>query len=184
VKRSLLLFFIPFVIFTGIFFVISQKSCDDVMQADAAKAIPFEHKTHIQKYDIKDCSTCHKYDENGRFLGIPTIGECTACHDRDASLTANDGLTPRKKSMFDSYKDTDKPWTSWAKQPDLVYFSHKVVMTAKFEDGRLKAQCVQCHGDKAKSTDTSMMKGKMLMGECERCHDALNISNKCAVCHD
>lgn len=154
------------------------------MQADAAKGIPFDHKTHVEKYDIKDCATCHKYDENGRFLGIPTIGECTACHARDAALTSNDPLTPKKKSMFDSYKDTDKPWTSWAKQPDLVYFSHKVVMTAKFEDGRLKANCVTCHGDKSKSTDTSMIKGKILMGECERCHDALQISNKCAVCHD
>jgi cytochrome c553 len=184
VKRTLLLLFIPFAVFTWIFFGISQKSCTDVMQADAAKGIPFDHKTHVEKYDIKDCATCHKYDENGRFLGIPTIGECTACHARDAAMTANDPMTPRKKSMFDSYKDTDKPWTSWAKQPDLVYFSHKVVMTAKFEDGRLKANCVTCHGDKSKSTDTSMIKGKILMGECERCHDALQISNKCAVCHD
>ena len=86
--------------------------------------------------------------------------------------------------MFDSYKDTDKPWTSWAKQPDRVYFSHKVVMTAKFEDGRMKARCVECHGDKAKTMDTAMLSGKMLMGQCEDCHTALHISNKCAVCHD
>jgi len=184
VKRSLLLFFIPFFIFAWVFFGISQKSCNDIMQKDAVKTIPFSHKSHIEKYDIKDCTTCHQYEANGRFKGIPTVGECTACHDRNAALTANDHMIPRKKSMFDSYKDTDKPWTSWAKQPDLVYFSHKVVMTAKFEDGRMKARCGSCHGDKAKTMDTAMLSGKMLMGQCEDCHTALHISNKCAVCHD
>lgn len=184
-KRSLLLFFIPFFIFAWIFFAISRTSCNDIMQADAAKPIPFMHKTHVEKYEIRDCQTCHIYDENGRFQGLPSIGECTQCHARDASFTAvNDHSTPRRKSMFDSYADTDRPWTSWAKQPDLVYFSHKVVMTAKFEDGRMKSRCEACHGDKASSTGTAMIKGKMLMGQCMDCHDALQISNKCAVCHD
>ena len=90
----------------------------------------------------------------------------------------------RRKPMLDKYADTDKPWGSFAKQPDLVYFSHKVVMTAEYDDGRKKARCGSCHGDKANSRDMSMVKGKMLMGQCEDCHTALRISNKCAVCHD
>ncbi len=183
-KRTIWLISIPFVIFTWLFFGISQKSCNDVMQKDAMKAIPFSHQTHIEKYDIKDCETCHQYEANGRFKGIPTVGECIACHDRSGSTSEGDNMTPKRKPMFDAYKDTDKPWTSWAKQPDLVYFSHKVVMTAKFDDGRMKARCGSCHGDKASSTGTAMLKGKMLMGQCEDCHTALKISNKCAVCHD
>ncbi len=183
-KRSIWFFLIPFVICACFFYVISKKSCNDIMQADAAKPIPFMHKTHVEKYDIKDCTTCHKYDDNGRFQGLPTIGECTACHDRNGELTNNDHNSPRKKTMFDSYTDKDRPWTSWAKQPDLVYFSHKVVMTAKFEDGRMKSRCESCHGDKARSTDTSMIKGKMLMGQCMDCHTAFGLSNKCTVCHD
>ena len=183
-KRTVWFFLIPFIICTWFFFGISKKSCNNIMQADAVKSIPCMHKTHIEKYDISDCETCHKYDENGRFQGLPTVGECTQCHARDGQLTNNDHKSPRRKSMFDSFKDTDKPWTSWAKQPDLVYFSHKVVMTAKFEDGKLKARCGSCHGDKASSTTTAMIKGKMLMGQCEDCHTALGISNKCAVCHD
>jgi len=184
VKRSIVFFTIPFVLLTWFSFVIFQKACDDAMQVDAAKAIPFMHKTHVEKYGASDCETCHKYDDNGRFLGIPTIGECTACHDRNGELAGNDPLTPKKKQMFDSYKDTDRPWTSWAKQPDLVYFSHKVVMTAKYEDGKLKARCESCHGDKANSTDMAMINGKMPMGQCMDCHTALKISNACAVCHD
>jgi cytochrome c553 len=188
VGRSLLLFFTPFIIFTWVFFGISQKGCDSVMQADAAKKIPFSHKTHVENYGIDDCTTCHGYEENGRFKGLPTIAECTACHARDGVLISNDLSIPRKKTMFDSYKDSDQPWTAWAKQPDLVYFSHSVVMTAKYEDGpmkdKLKSRCGSCHGDKAGSTNTKMIKGKMLMGQCMDCHTALKISNKCAVCHD
>ncbi|PKL19319.1 MAG: hypothetical protein CVV49_01670 [Spirochaetae bacterium HGW-Spirochaetae-5] len=183
-RRSLLLFFTPFIIFTWIFFGISQKGCDSVMQADAAKKIPFNHQSHVEKYGISDCTTCHGYEENGRFKGLPTIAECTTCHARDGVLTSDDQSIPRKKPMFDSYKDTDQPWESFAKQPDLVYFSHSVVMTAKYDDGRLKARCGSCHGDKADSTGTKMIKGKMLMGQCMDCHTALNLSNKCAVCHD
>ena len=183
-RRSLLLFFTPFIIFTWYFFGISQEGCHNVMQADAAKPIPFSHKNHVVKYAISDCTTCHGYEENGRFKGLPTIAECTACHARDGVTTSDDHSVPRKKTMFDSYKDSDQPWGSFAKQPDLVYFSHNVVMTAKYEDGRLKARCGSCHGDKALTTDTKMLKGKMLMGQCMDCHTALNLSNKCAVCHD
>jgi len=197
VRRSLLLFFTPFIIFTWFFFGISQKGCDSVMQADAAKPIPFNHQKHIKDYGIKDCTTCHRYEGirngklvdgelvNGRFLGLPSVGECTSCHTRETvSDPKKDPNSVKKIQDFDSYKDEDRPWESFAKQPDLVYFSHKVVMTAKYEDGRLKARCGSCHGDKLHSTDTKMIKGKMLMGQCMDCHTALHISNKCAVCHD
>ncbi len=200
-RRSLLLFFTPFILFTWIFLGISQKGCQDFMQADAAKKIPFSHKTHMHKtddkqdasdYGVSNCTNCHAYEDNGRFKGIPTIGECTVCHDRNGETSvkfnADGSLKPRKKSMFDNYQDSDKPWTAWAKQPDLVYFSHSVVMTAKFEDGlnagRNKSRCASCHGDKGNSMDGNMIKGKMLMGQCMDCHTALHISNSCAVCHD
>ena len=80
--------------------------------------------------------------------------------------------------MLDKYKGTDKPWGSYAKQPDLVYFSHKVVMTAKYEDGRKKARCGSCHGDKADSRNMSMLSGKMLMGQCMDCHTALQSATR------
>jgi hypothetical protein len=196
VRRSLLLFFTPFIIFTWIFFGISQKGCDSVMQADAAKPIPFNHESHIKDYGIQDCTSCHRYEGikdgkkvdgeivNGRFMGLPSVGDCTSCHARDAALNSDNPLEARRKPMLDSYKDEDRPWEAFAKQPDLVYFSHSVVMTAKYDDGRLKARCGSCHGDKLHSTNTKMIKGKMLMGQCMDCHTALDISNKCAVCHD
>ena len=152
------------------------------MNPIAVKKIPFNHKSHITKYDA-DCSMCHLYSANGRFSGLPTVGECTQCHDRD-SVGVSDKLSPKRKPFFDNYKDIDKPWESHAKQPDLVYFSHKVVMTAEYEDGRKKARCTSCHGNKEDSMTTQRIKGKMLMGQCMDCHTALKISNKCTVCHD
>ena len=94
---------------------------------------------------------------NGRFKGLPTVAECTSCHDPNGTGNDADPNVARRKPMLDKFKDTDKPWGSYAKQPDLVYFSHKVVMTAKYEDGRMKARCGSCHGDKADSTNAAML---------------------------
>jgi len=185
VKRTILLIGIPFAVALYFAFVVSQWSCDYVMANHPEKPIPFDHKAHVTKYGAgSDCTVCHGYYDNGRFKGLPTIAECTVCHDRKGPEKSDAVGTPLRKPVFDKYKDTDKPWGSHARQPDLVYFSHKVVMTAKFEDGRKKVRCGSCHGDKANSTDTLALKGKMLMGQCEDCHTALGISNKCAVCHD
>jgi hypothetical protein len=192
VKKSLLFFILPFLVFAYFSFILSQQACDNIMSNDAQKDAPFNHKSHLASksnsdssdYGITGCEDCHQYAENGRFLGIPKVSSCTGCHGRGEAVSGPDKLVPKRKPFLDAFKDSDKPWESFAKQPDLVYFSHKVVMTAKRSDGSTKARCISCHGDKAGSTNTAKIKGKMLMGQCMDCHTALKISNKCAVCHD
>ena len=130
--RSLLLFFLPFIVFTYASFIVFQKSCDQAMHVQAQKLIPFNHQTHIVKYEASDCELCHGYYDDGRYKGIPTIGDCRMCHD---------GNTAKEKAMFNGFKDTDKPWGSFAKQPDLVYFSHIAVMK-----NTKTARCASCHG--------------------------------------
>lgn len=170
VKRSLLLFFLPFIVFTIISYLFFLKGCDYAMHVQAKKPMEFNHKSHTTKYGATDCGICHKYYDNGRFKGIPTIGDCRQCHE---------GSTAFKIAYFDRYKDTDSPWESFAKQPDLVYFSHIAVMK-----NNKQARCASCHGNKANATTTAFVSGKMHMGVCMHCHDALKISNKCMVCHD
>ncbi len=182
-RRTILLFILPFIVFSYVVFLLSQSACDYARTTKAVKEIPFNHKSHVTTYGAEKCEQCHGYSADGRFKGLPTVGDCTACHDRSAS-NSGDKDTPKRKAIFDNYKDTDKPWTTFAKQPDLVYFSHKVVMTATFEDGKKKARCGSCHGDKANSMTTKRISGTMLMGQCMDCHTALKISNKCMVCHD
>ncbi|MBN1497764.1 MAG: hypothetical protein JXA07_13395 [Spirochaetes bacterium] len=189
-KRTVLLIGLPFILSFYASFIVSEKGCAYVMANHPEKEVVFNHQTHLTKYFPEngmakdDCEVCHGYNENGRFKGVPTVGDCTSCHDRESSASEGAPGIARRKPMLDKYADTDKPWGSFAKQPDLVYFSHKVVMTAEYDDGRKKARCGSCHGDKSNSRDMSMVKGKMLMGQCEDCHTALHISNKCAVCHD
>ncbi len=169
-KRTLLFFFLPFIISTYLSYILFIKACDYAMNVQAEKPLPFNHKTHMTKYNISNCEFCHGYYENGRFKGIPTVAVCKQCHE---------GKTAAEKIFFKNYKDTDTPWTSFAQQPDLVYFSHIAVMKNK-----KTAQCASCHGNKGVSMTTAKIKGKMLMGQCMDCHDSLKISNKCMVCHD
>lgn len=168
--RSLLLFFLPFIIFTYVSFIVFQKACDYGMHVQAEKPIPFNHKAHIADYGATDCEMCHGYYENGRFKGTPAVSDCRVCHE---------GTSEKEKALFKNFKDTDRPWGSFAKQPELVYFSHIAVMK-----NTKQARCASCHGDKAGSTNMERVQGKMHMGQCMDCHDALKISNTCMVCHD
>lgn len=173
-KRTLLLILPPFFIFTVIFtyfsFIAGQYACDWAMSNHPEKPVPFNHKAHLEDYGTDDCEFCHGYYDNGRFKGIPTAGVCRMCHDGDSA---------GEIEALNNFKDSEKPWGSYAKQPDLVYFSHKVVMTSS-----KRTMCLSCHGDKEDSTTTKRIEGKMLMGQCMDCHTARDVSNKCAVCHD
>ncbi|HNR89879.1 MAG TPA: cytochrome c3 family protein [Spirochaetota bacterium] len=176
-KRTLILIFLPFLVVLPFSYVISEKACGSLMSFHAKKPIPFNHKSHITKYGAANCETCHGYYENGRFKGLPTVGECKACHtDNDAGKTPEQA---RSKPFFANYKDGDRPWEAFAKQPDLVYFSHMAVMK-----NEKQARCSSCHGLKEDSMTTAKIKGKMPMGQCMDCHTALKISNACMVCHD
>lgn len=174
-KRSLLLFFLPFISFGLISYLGFIKACDYAMSNQVDQSIPFNHKSHVTRYGAADCDLCHGYYENGRFKGVPTVGDCKQCHD---------GQTAAEKAMFKNHQDGDRPWGVWARQPDLVYFSHIAVLK-----NTKKAQCPSCHGDRAGAMTTARVKGnvggtKMPMGQCMDCHTALKISNKCLVCHD
>ena len=169
-KRSLLFFFLPFIIFSYVSFIVFQKSFDYALNVHAEKKLPFNHKSHLKDRGITGCEHCHGYHENGRFKGIPSVGECRNCHD---------GKTAKEKAMFKPYRDGDVPWESFVKQPDLVYFSHMAVMK-----NTKPARCASCHGNKEGSMTTAKTRGKMPMGQCEDCHNSLKISNKCTVCHD
>lgn len=180
VIRSFLFFVGPFIACGILSFLIFDKGCSSALKARANKPVVFTHKTHMTKHGIKSCQHCHGFNKDGRFKGIPTIGDCKVCHERTA---------------FKEYKDTDSPWETFVRQPDLVYFSHLAVLkSAK------TVPCTSCHNDKATSLlydnmndanyeimangKESAVKGKMTMGKCMKCHTKLKISNTCAVCHD
>jgi len=151
-------------------FVVTWYGCSYVETFHAKKELPFTHKTHTEIYKIS-CTRCHSFDENGRFRGIPAVGDCRSCHD---------GVHASEKAFLKDLPGDYHPWESYAKQPDLVYFSHIAVVA---HAGGAE-ECTPCHGDKGATINTDQTEGKMKMGRCMKCHDALHISNKCTVCHD
>ena len=187
-KRSIVLFMVPFFIFSCLIFIFTQWACGDFgMTVQAEKNIPFNHYTHVQKRGAS-CESCHSYADNGRFKGIPTVGDCKVCHQENDPQSADyDPKGAMRLPYLAAYKDSDRPWQSYVRQTGLVYFSHQVVMNVKWKDGskESKVSCASCHGGKAFSEkETEKVTSRMPMGECMDCHDAINVSNKCAVCHD
>ncbi|NLV67923.1 MAG: cytochrome c3 family protein, partial [Spirochaetes bacterium] len=76
--------------------VLLAASCAKDSKAEGL-SVPFSHKTHVENYAISNCGTCHKYDEYGTFMGLPTVGECTECHKGDGKLFTDDRKSnPRK----------------------------------------------------------------------------------------
>jgi len=182
-KRSLL-YFKSYAVVLLVLFGILTTACETKKKAAAIEKITFSHATHVEKYNIKDCGTCHEYDAASKeFRGLPSIGECTACHNRYGSLTSDDHMAPRKKTMFDSYADKDKPWISMAEDKELVYYSHKVVLSTDMPDGKKQFRCGPCHGDKVSSKGKANTKGENLMKQCIECHTSFKMNNQCDVCH-
>ena len=156
-----------FVIFACILLAVTALSSYMETRADDSKAIPFSHKTHVEGYNIKDCGTCHKYNSYGVFQGLPSVGECVACHRGNGDLfTDARKANPRKKTMFDSYADKDRPWPSKVKDSQIFYYSHKAAVNTKITDDTTKVRCDLCHSDKAVSGSNAMTKGEMLMKQC------------------
>lgn len=170
-----------FIIAASVFLGVITTSYNRANQADAAEKIPFSHATHIDKYNIKDCGTCHKYDGQGTFRALPSVGECTVCHDRNNALTNTDHMSPRKKTVFDFYSDKDRPWASKAEDKQLVYYSHKVVLSTEMPDGKKHFRCEPCHGSKVSLKPVA--RGEKLMKECIECHTTFKMNNQCDVCH-
>ena len=163
--------------------VFLTASCSKDSSAEGL-SVPFSHKTHVENYGIEDCGTCHKYDAYGTFKGLPTVGECIACHKGDGKLYSDDRKSnPRKKTMFDSYTAKDRLWESEVEDSKIYYYSHKIVMTSNIADGKTKVRCDLCHGDKASSSGKAKMKGEKLMEQCIYCHTSYKLNNDCTICH-
>ncbi|MCL1911454.1 MAG: hypothetical protein FWG13_04560 [Leptospirales bacterium] len=146
--------------------IASRLAFENFVQTRAKKDAPFNHREHT---GLLKCEDCHGYTSDGTFTGIPAAGNCLKCHSEFAS-----------KNIF---ANQNAPWESYAKQKADVYFSHKILMSARFADGRQKTDCFLCHANKADSWDTSMIVGRLSMDQCINCHKTLRLSKKCVVCH-
>ena len=56
------------------------------VRVSAEQAIPFPHKTHIEKAMLKCTEYCHEAATKGPRAGLPSVKTCMICHDAIATV--------------------------------------------------------------------------------------------------
>ncbi len=158
--------------------------------------VKFSHKLHMEEAGM-ECATCHYFNEDGSYHGLPTTEDCAACH---ADML---GENPEEVKFITDYVDREREvnWLVYQKQPDNVFFSHAVHTLdncGQCHDYNEAEMCSHCHPNVAEMDEppayhenrlTKYSKDTMKMYTCEECHaladhrENTNASNACFVCH-
>lgn len=181
-NKTATLFYImlPFLAGLAVMLIIGWIVFPQIIYTRKEQPLNFSHKIHVEKESLS-CSSCHHFDQNGQFLGIPRIEKCVECHSDPVLAQKN----PQAEKLLKEYllKDKEVPWLVYQYQPDNVFFSHSA---------HRGFNCTECHLDMKnkdstppvfKNIITGYSKNTMKMWECERCHAQLEVSNACSVCH-
>jgi hypothetical protein len=142
------------------------------VRASAEQAIPFPHRTHVEKAMLKCTDYCHETVAKGPRAGLPSVKTCMICHDAIAADR------PLIQKVADYQKrGVDIPWQrvyGFAQEAHLR-FDHAPHLRAKVD-------CATCHGDVAHQT-VAQRSVNHTMGFCVDCHRARQASNDCLTCH-
>jgi hypothetical protein len=159
--------------------------------------IQFSHAAHTGDNVGLKCESCHTFDEDGRFFGIPTIDKCRSCHSKAMGISksdavlANDYVAPNREI----------PWVTYSKQPQNVFFSHathaklagiecqtchfgqaysKRLRTAYFT--RISGYGLDIFGKDLLNFPSTPSRG-MRMDDCSNCHHERGVKESCIDCH-
>lgn len=125
------------------------------------------------------CRYCHTMPYDGRHSTLPSTDICMNCH----STVGQD-----KEWVLEMKKYWERgepiPWVKVHDLPDFVYYDHSVHLIAKDAKGKLKLDCVDCHGE-VEETDLVSVQNEFNMGWCLDCHKKpeMAASIDCVVCH-
>jgi cytochrome c7-like protein len=142
------------------------------VRVSAEQAIPFPHKTHVEKAMLKCTDYCHESVTKGPRAGLPSVKTCMICHDAIAA----DRPVIQKVADYQK-RGVDIPWQRvyGFTQEAHVRFDHAPHLRAKVD-------CANCHGDVAHQT-VAQRNVDHTMGFCVDCHRARQASNDCLTCH-
>ncbi len=159
--------------------------------------IQFSHVAHTGDNVGLKCESCHIFDKDGHFFGIPTIDKCRSCHLKPM------GISKSEATLAIEYvaPSREVPWVIYLKQPQNVFFSHAThVKLAGIE-------CQTCHFGQAYSRSLrpayfSRISGYSLdifgkdllnfpstpshgmrMDDCSNCHHEHGVKESCIDCH-
>ncbi len=193
-KENFILKLSPFIIGFILMLTISYFIVPIILYASKDQPFQFSHIIHLEQV-ADGCNSCHTFDENGLFNGIPTIEICRECHDEEP--LGNDKNEIELVKYIKS--NTQIPWEVYSRQPDCVFFSHIIHTKANIN-------CCVCHGDHGKSNNiktyeynrisgysrdiwgysilgTGSQPERMKMDTCYTCHRKNDIRDACFVCH-
>jgi hypothetical protein len=193
VNRNVLAFAIGIVVALAIGWVVFPR----VLYSHQQQPVDFMHKTHAEKSGGADCESCHAFNSDGTFAGIPQNETCAACHADKL------GASPAEAKLVDDYikTRTPTPWLVYSRQPANVWFSHAIHVK------RAGLGCADCHGALGASDDERLFEqdrisgyshdiwGRSLsrlrrapddgrtMSDCEDCHRKRHVEVGCLGCH-
>lgn len=183
--RTFFIIIFSFIITAGAVFFASGAAWLSYDSIKIKNAVEFNHKKHALLEEIDGCESCHKFNEDGGFTGLPAIGTCLACHNESYDAPEPAAKFTAVKKALAEYNENDKPWESYARQKKKVFFSHAIVMRGKSESGDPWMSCGfnVCHGRMSAAPDSYSGTINLKMKDCTGCHAALSISRRCMVCH-
>lgn len=175
-----------------------------LLYSQKKQPVDFNHALHVQEVD-DSCTSCHFFQEDGTFSGIPKLDKCMECHEEPV------GISKEEAHFVETYvaTGTEVPWHVYARQPPCVFFSH----AAHVRLGDM--ECATCHGDIGESEHSrdyqqNRISGysrdiwghnisgftrhtweSMKMADCAKCHKKENVHQTsvqtergaCFVCH-
>lgn len=124
-----------------------------LLYSEKKQPIGFNHVVHMESVD-DGCESCHFFRDDGTFAGIPTLEQCSGCHEEVQ------GESPDEEIFVNEYvlKEREVPWLVYSRQPDCVFFSHAAHVKMAGMD------CVACHGHIGESTSLKPYQENRLTG--------------------
>lgn len=134
--------------------------------------IEFNHRLHVEDLGA-ECADCHAYALTGVRATIPNLATCADCHDEPLTESEEE---IRLTELIEA--GTPIPWRKIYWVEDHVYFSHRR-HTAVAEIG-----CDVCHGSVGEmERPPTRPITRITMNKCMQCHEEMEASNDCIVCH-
>ncbi|MBU1170635.1 MAG: cytochrome c family protein [Proteobacteria bacterium] len=186
-----------FLIGFGLSMAVGWIAFPKLLYSEKQQPFDFNHAIHMDLVD-EGCESCHLFREDGTYAGVPTLDQCSGCHE-DAQSDS-----PDEEIFVNEYvaNQQEVPWLIYSKQPDCVFFSHAVhVKTAEME-------CAECHGDIGTSESLKVYRenritgysqdiwganiaglkkntwDRMKMDDCGSCHlERMGSKGPCFQCH-
>jgi hypothetical protein len=131
--------------------------------------VAFSHRQHAAA--PVPCALCHPNAGRAERAGLPSTGQCMACHD----VIKRDSVLIQKLASFQK-EAKPIPWVRIYRLPDFVFFSHGTHANAK-------VACAECHGP-VPQRDALAAEIIQNMKNCMDCHRLRKARNDCHLCHE